>query len=258
MAEERPRPNGTGERRRLPEFVRRRSFAWAVAVAVISGVAAAVAVVAFIAVVGGYLVSKYMRVGRLDTASDAFVAISFPLEALALLLPAFMVVRWRGIGARARVLGLAACALWMSDSNRTGGSVREPRELAPPTRVVGDMLREPCRAMRAEPAAAVEKALAAGDSSFLAVGGNCGSAPGVDSAVARRQGVRVIRGTYHDTPPLTPEHRGFIFFESSGYAEHHDNALAERLKIEPIPPGGERGGCFDPTPTRGRAPLSWP
>jgi hypothetical protein len=242
MAEERPRPDGTGKRRRLPGFVRRRPFAWAFAAALVAG----------------WLMSDLARGWRFDVASDAAVCLTFAGQAVALLLPAVVAARWRGVGWKARAAALAVCALWWtSESGRVGAASREVREFIPNMRVVKEMLREPRRAMRVEPSAAAAKALATGDSSFLAVGGECGSVPGVDSAVAGRQGVRVITGTYHDGPPLTAEHRAFQW-DALLYAESYNNALAERLKIEPIPPGGVRGGCFDPTPMRGRAPLFWP
>jgi hypothetical protein len=110
--------------------------------------------------------------------------------------------------------------------------------------------------MRTPPAEAAARALAAGDSSFLAHGGSCGSVPGVDSAVAQPQGVRVIRGTYHDGEPLTPEHLAFNY-DAFVYAERYNDAVAERLGIETIRPDGRRP-CFDLAPMRGRAPLSWP
>jgi hypothetical protein len=230
------------ERHRLPGFVRRRPFPWAVAGAFVAG----------------SLASELLFDWRLGSDSDASTAISFPLEALAFLLPAFMIVRWRGIGGRARALGLAACVLWwMSESHSIRMSARDLRSFALNIHVVDGMLREPRRAMRRDPREAVAAALAAGDSSFLAVGGSCGSVPGVDSAVAHRQGLRVITGTYHDGPPLTPGHRRFEW-DAHSYAWNYNDALAERLGIEAIPPGAAPSNCFDPTPMRGRAPLFWP
>jgi hypothetical protein len=242
MAEERPRPDRAGRRRRLPGFVRRRPFAWAFAAALVAG----------------WLISDLARGWRFDVASDAAVWLTFAGQAVALALAAVVALRWRGVGWRARAAALAVCALWWTnESGRVGMAAREMREFIPNMRVVKEMLHEPRRAVRTEPGSAAAKALAAGDSSFLAVGGTCGSVPGVDSAVARRQGVRVITGTYHDGPPLTAEHRAFQW-DALLYAERYNDAVAERLGIEAIPPGGERSSCFDPTPMRGRAPLFWP
>jgi hypothetical protein len=230
------------ERGRLSRFVRRRPFLWAFAAAFVAG----------------WLISDLARGWRFDVASDAAVWLTFVGQAVALLLPAMVALRWRGIGRGARAAALAVCALWWTnESGRVGAAAREVREFIPNMRVVKEMLREPRRAMRIEPRSAAAKALAAGDSSFLAVGGNCGSVPGVDSAVAGRRGVRVITGTYHDGPPLTAEHRAFQW-DALSYAERYNDALAERLGIEAIPPGGTRTSCFDPTAMRGRAPLFWP
>ena len=242
MAEERARLDRTGKRRWLPGFVRRRPFAWAFAAVLVASP----------------LAGELANVWRWDAESDAGVWLAFVCEAVALLFPVMVALRWRGVGRRARATALAICALWWTfESGRVRAIARDLREFIPNVRVVAEMVREPRRAMRAPPSEAAARALAAGDSSFLAVGGTCGSVPGVDSAVAARQGVRVIKGTYHDGLPLTPEHRAFQW-DALLYAERYNAAVAERLAIEAIPPGGERGGCFDPTPMRGRAPLFWP
>jgi hypothetical protein len=230
------------ERGRLSRFVQRRPFASA-----------------FMASFVAALVITHVAYDRRWSAeSDAMVWISFAAPALALLLPAVVAVRWKGAGWRARAAALAVCALWwMSEWNSVRSDARDLREFIPNVRVVTQTVLEPRRAMRTPPAEAAARALAAGDSSFLAVGGSCGEVPGVDSAVAHTQGVRVITGTYHDGPPLSAEHRAFQW-DALLYAGRYNSAVAERLEIVAFPPGGIRTSCFDPTPMRGRAPFFWP
>lgn len=230
------------DRRFVPGFVRRRPFAWAFASSLVAGL----------------LINEVAYNWRWELETDAAVWIALVVEAVALLLPVMVVVRWRGVGRRARAAALAICALWGTMfSGRVVGIARDVREFIPDMWMVREMLREPRRAMRASPSDAAARALAAGDSTFLAVGGSCGSAPGVDSAVARSRGVRVIRGTYQDGEPLTNEHGAFQW-QAYYYAQSYNEAVAERLRIEAVPPGGARGGCFDLAPMRGRAPLFWP
>jgi len=226
------------ERGRLSRFVQRRPFASAfVAALVIRGVA---------------------QERRWSAESDAMVWLSFAAAALALLLPAVVAARWKGAGRRARAKALAFCALWWwVEWGSVVAAARDLREFIPNVRVVKEMLREPRRAMRTPPAEAAARALAAGDSSFLGVGGSCATVPGVDSAVARPQGVRVIRGTYDNNGPLTAEH-GVFHRDAYSYAWDYNNAVAERLGIETTLPGGGGHGCFDHEAIRGRAPLFWP
>jgi len=225
-------------RRFVPGFVRRRPFAWAVAGAIVAA----------------SLASGLLWEWRLGTYSDASKAMSFPLEALALLLPALVIVRWRGIGARARAMGLAACALWwMYESPRIGGSVRELRSFVSNMRVVEVMVREPRAAMEQDARTWAEKALAAGDTSFLVTGGSCGNLHGVDAVLARRHGVRVIRGTYHDGPRLTPGHNKYAG-TAYEFAGRYNEVVLERIGAEPR----YYIACQDHATMRGRAPFFWP
>jgi len=231
------------KRRLVPGFVRRRPFRWAVAGAFMAGSLASQIIVNW-------------RSGSTET--DGAVAVCFTLEALAYLLPALMIVRWRGIGARARALGLAACALWwVFESDGIRWYAHDLRSFVHSIHVLDETLREPRRAMRMPPAEAAARALAAGDSSFLAIGGSCGRVPGVDTAVAHRRGVRVIMGTYNDGLPLTPGHRRFES-DAETYASSYNEALVERLGVGAIPPLEISSRCFDPTTLRGRAPPFWP
>ena len=230
------------ERRWVPGFVRRRPFGWAFASSLVAAL----------------LIGEMAPGWRLDVETDVVVWIVFVIEAVSLLLPVIVAVRWRGAGRRARRAALVICALWgMLVWDRAAGITRDVREFIPNMWAVKEMLREPRRAMGTPPADAAARALAAGDSSFLAVGGSCRSAPGVSSAVARRRGVRVIRGTHHDGQPLTSEHLDFQW-HAYDYAMSYNAAVAERLAVEAASPDGDPGGCLDPTPTRGRAPLFWP
>lgn len=231
------------ERRFVPGFVRRRPFRWAVVGAFVAGSLAS-------AIIANW------RSGSTDT--DGAVAVCFTLQALAFLLPALMIVRWRGIGARARALGLAACALWwLFESESIRWYAQDLRSFVHSIHVLDETLREPRRAMRTPPAEAAARALAAGDSSFLAIGGSCGSVPGVDTAVAHRRGVRVIMGTYNDGFPLTPGHQRFEW-DAETYASKYNEALVERLGVGDVPQHEISSRCFDPTPMRGRAPFFWP
>jgi len=230
------------KRPRLPGFVRRRPFGWAFASSLVTA----------------RLISEMAPSWRLAVETDVVVWIVFVVEAVALLLPVLVAVRWRGAGRRARAVALVICALWgMLLSGRVKRIVRDAREFIPNMWMVKEMLREPRRAMGTPPAAAAARALAAGDSSFLAVGRRCVGAPGVDSAVARRRGVRVIRGTDHDGQPLTYEHLAFQW-TAYDYAMSYNAAVVERLPAGTLSPDGDRGGCFDPTSMRGRGPLFWP
>jgi hypothetical protein len=242
MAEERARHDRAGKRRQLPASARHGPFAWALAASLLAGL----------------LINDQAYGWRLRVHTDAGVWIAFVVEVVALLLPVMVAVRWRGVGRGARASALLACALWWTlHWGRVHLIVRDMPEFIPNRRVVAAMVREPRRAMRTDHSDAAARALAAGDSSFLAVGGTCGTVPGVDSAVARRRGVRVITGTHDDGPPLTNEHRAFQL-DALDYAERYNGALAKRLGIEAVPPGGEHGRCYDPTTMRGRAPLLWP
>jgi hypothetical protein len=229
------------ERGRLSRFVQRRPFASAF-------------MASFVAAL---VIREVAYDRRWGAESDAMEWLSLTAPTLALLLPAVVAARWKGGGRRARAKALAFCALWwMYEWSSVRSDARKLREFIPNVRVVAEMLREPRRAMRTPPAEAAARALAAGDSSFLAVGGSCARVPGVDSAVALPQGVRVIGGTNHDVFPLTAEHGAFRQ-DAYSYALDYNGAVAERLKIETSLPGGGRG-CVDPTSMRGRAPLFWP
>jgi hypothetical protein len=229
------------ERRWLPGFVRRRPFGWAFAATIAASL----------------LISQLAYNWRWSVETDAAVWITYVVEAVALLLPTMVALRWRGVGRRARVVALAICALWwMPASGRAVDIVRELREFIPNMWAVKEMLREPRRAMRTPPDEAAARALAAGDSSFLAVGGECGRVSGVDSAVAQPRGVRVIRGTHHDGESLTNEHGAFKR-DARRYAWDYNVTIAVRLKIETTLPDGMRG-CVDLTAMRGRAPFFWP
>jgi hypothetical protein len=230
------------ERGRLSRFVQRRPFASAFMASIVAAL----------------VVGEAARDRRWSAESDAMVLLSFAGQVMALLLPVAIAVRWKGAGRRARAIALAVCALWWwSEWGSVAWAARDLREYIPNMRVVKEMLREPRRAMRTPPYEAAARALAAGDSSFLAVGVSCATVPGVDSAVARPQGVRVIRGTYPDPGPLTAEHRAFRR-DAYAYALYYNDAVAERLKIETFLPGGGGRGCIDLMAARGRAPFFWP
>ncbi len=230
------------ERGRLSRFVQRRPFASAFMAAFVAALVIAAAA----------------RERRWSAESDAMVWLSFAGQVMALLLPVAIALRWKGAGRRARAAALAVCAFWWwLEWGSVAWAARDLREYIPNMRVVAEMVREPRRAMRTPPAEAAARALAAGDSSFLAVGGRCAEVPGVDSAVAQPQGLRVIRGTYHDGEYLTAEHRVFKR-DAYSYAWSYNAAVAERLKIETSLPGAGPRGCVDPMSMRGHAPLFWP
>ncbi len=242
MAEERAHHDRAGTRRRLRGSARHGPFAWAFAASLLAGL----------------VINDQAYGWRLRVHTDAGVWTAFVVEVVALLLPVMVATRWRGVGREARAAALAVCALWlMILSGRVLLIARDLPEFIPNRRMVAEMVREPRRAMRTFPSDAAARAVAAGDSSFLAVGGKCGSVPGVDSAVARRRGVRVITGTHHDGPPLTNEHRVFQR-DALMYAEHYNRAVAERSRIEAVAPGAIPSHCYDPASMRGRAPLFWP
>jgi hypothetical protein len=210
------------------------------------------------AFVAALVIGAAARQRRWSAESDAMVWLSFAGQVMALLLPVAIALRWKGAGRRARATALGVCALWWwIEWGSVAWAARDLREYIPNMRVVAEMVREPRRAMRTPAAEAAARALAAGDSSFLAVGGSCAEVPGVDSAVAHPRGVRVIRGTYHDGDPLTVEH-GVFERDAYDYAWSYNDAVAERLKIETDLPGSDVRGCVDLTSMRRRAPLFWP
>jgi hypothetical protein len=226
------------ERGRLSRFVQRWPFASAF-------------MAAFVAAL---VVGAAAREQRWDAESDAMLWLSFAGQALALLLPAVVAVRWKGAGRRARANALAVCALWwMFESNRVAGAARDLREFIPNVRVVAEMVREPRAAMEQEASIWAEKALAAGDTSFLVTGGTCGNLHGVDTVLARRHGVRVIRGTYHDGPRLTPGHREYIW-TAYDFASRYNEAVLDRIGAE----AQYYTSCQDHATMRGRAPFFWP
>jgi hypothetical protein len=222
----------------LPGFVRRRPFPWALAATV---------VVAWSMVQLGM---EWMWMAE----SDEGEAAAYAAQAAGLVLPLVATgVAWRRIGRWARASALAVCALWIFSTIHIADSLPgQVRAFVPNTRVVDEMLRAPRRAMRTPPDEAAARALAAGDTTFLAVGGDCGSIEGVDTATARRHGVRVISGTFHDGGALTAEHRRFG--SAAGfYADAYNRAILERLGIE-----AGRGGCVDLRELRRGHRFFWP
>lgn len=224
---------------RVLRFVRRRPFPWLLAASLLAA--------CVVAVVGDdweYTVRSHEQ-----------QALNYLFHAAGLALPlAVTAVWWRRVGVWARSSALLVCVLWsLLMVHRATFLVESVGALARNAPVVDEMLREPRRAMRTPPEEAAARALAAGDTSFLAQGGGCASIGGVDTAIARRHGVRVISGTFHDGESLTAEHRDFGY-GALMYADSYNRAILERLGIEP---GGS--SCVDLREFRraGR-PFFWP
>jgi hypothetical protein len=160
-------------------------------------------------------------------------ALNYLVQLAALLLPLFVAaVWWRGIGRWARSAALLACVAWSLFALRVAmETVEEARRFVANMGVVDELVREPLRAMETPPEVAAARALAVGDTSFLAAGGYCGGFGGVDTATARRYGVRVITGTFHNSEALTAEHRAFDGV-ARGYLRDYNLAVLDRLGVE--------------------------
>ena len=239
------RPTSTPTARWPLGFVRRRPFPW----------------VLLASVVVAWTGLEYAQGWRWSTESDTGVWFSFFLAAAALFPPFVVLARyWRRVGPGMRIFGaLVGVLWWLTAWHQARYLARQLGEWAPKLGVAAELMRAPREAMRVPPDTAVERALAAGDTSFLATGGSCGQAVGVDSAVAARVGVRVIRGTYHDGPPLTNEHGAFLS-DAYGYALYYNDVLARRLGVDPTPPGTDfsHTRCQEPSSTRRPGRFFWP
>ena len=103
------------------------------------------------------------------------------------------------------------------------------------------MMRPARLAMRVPPEAAAVRALAAGDSAFLAVVGEMISTPGVHGGcLVQRYGERAIRGTSDGM--LTPDHVRFQF-RARDYAARYNATLAARLGLSRARLAGDGPPC---------------
>jgi hypothetical protein len=222
----------------LPGFIRRNPFPWLLTATV---------TVAFFVV-------AWSRSMEFTVRPHFQEGLNFLVQAVALVVPLWVTgAWWRRIGGWARVAALLVCGVWSLLAVHFGTELLEQvRAFARGVPVVDEMLREPLRALETPPRVAAARALAAGDTFFLGVGGNCGRISGVDSATALRYGVRVISGA-EDDDPLTGKHRAF-HYDASYYAGLYNDEVRDRLEIE-------HGYIHCPDPRdfrRAGKPISWP
>ncbi|HEX6748131.1 MAG TPA: hypothetical protein VF092_12625 [Longimicrobium sp.] len=177
-------------------------------------------------------------------------------QAAAYLAPlAAVAVGWRSLGRHARIAAVAILGVYSAMAlPALHGHLAWLKRFAADERMANERMRVAVRAMRVPPETAVMRALAAGDSSFLAVVGVAISTPGVYSGcVLQRYGERAIQGT--GGVMFTPNFRRFQF-RARDYARRYNAELARRLgvshevadlyaracevtrRVQPWPPGG--------------------